>query len=373
MLFLPLVYVYLGVTLAVYILALFAVKYGGDEVGNIKKSKNSVAVLMLIIIIFILFFISGFRHITSSANDEYAYRNRAITFISSGFGKVFSQSTEYLFNTIVWIAAKLWNDSQSIFVVVSAITVTCFILAIRNYSDSFSFSVLMFMLIVYNGTFNGITQYMASAVLMLGSKYIYEHNFKKYLAVVILCTFIHAFSIVMLLVYFIAVAKPWSKRIVLSMVVAVICMLLFSNVIAPLLAKSSLFEDYESALTTGHHGVKLITVGFHAIPLVIAFLLRGKIDKDDKITNACVNIVLVNFLINLIATQEVYVARLALFTVPYEVILMSKLMTYIKKEGYYAVAYYFITIAYTASIIYFTRNSTYTLVLSAGHSNLLVG
>ena len=70
-------------------------------------------------------------------------------------------------------------------------------------------------------------------------------------------------------------------------------------------------------------GSSLIRPVIAAVPVGIAFVYRDRIEAGNKMVNVCINMSLLNFLLNLVAsfTSGLYVIRLATYTAVYNLIL----------------------------------------------------
>ena len=86
--------------------------------------------------------------------------------------------------------------------------------------------------------------------------------------------------------------------------------------------------DYALAAMSSSSGSSLIRPVIAAVPVGIAFVYRDRIEAGNKMVNVCINMSLLNFLLNLVAsfTSGLYVIRLATYTAVYNLILYPYLL-----------------------------------------------
>ncbi len=154
----------------------------------------------------------------------------------------------------------------------------------RDYSKHFDFSCY---LLITNGIVswftNGIRQFVAVCIILLASKYLYNKNLIKYLLCVFIAYYVHDTAILCVPVFFIVQGKPFNKRVIISMIVAVLAVLFldqFTNVMDTMLEGTShenATDQFES-----DDGVNIITTILFAIPAGIAFWKRKYIMSLDR-------------------------------------------------------------------------------------------
>lgn len=310
--------VYFSVTLLVSVLAALAPAF----------KKNGLLIrlnIFLINVIMVVF--SAFRIVTAKAVDEYAYRSRYLFYSSSSLLTVLRETSEPVFAAYIWVFSKLSNDTQTILIVTGALTVILFLYCIRRDAKSFGLGILLLMITtIMFSTFNGIQQYVASAVLMVGSKYVYKRDFKKYLLFVLFASLIHNSALFMIFVYFIAIEKPWQKRIWLMIGLTFILLIFFNQVMPTIIRFFEIYAKYAEVVETGHHGTNWINVLISVAPVFLVWVCYRYVDRKDNITATCINLSLVNAMVVALSTQEVFLARLSIYTLPYIVVLLARLL-----------------------------------------------
>lgn len=289
-----------------------------------RNYKENVHFYIATIFIMIL---CASKKVTAVSIDEWVYRRRFTAYAMTSFGDMLENcGGEYINGILTWISAHIFKTDQGIFIVFGVLTVLFYMLAIRKYSRDCRYAVLLLMVMgVINTSFNITQQSLACAILLYFCNYIYERKFWKYLLVVIVCTLIHKVSIVALLFYFFSGKGKAqnTKKIVIALTVIIV--IVYSNI--PRLAASFPFlEPYVLTTINGHEGVRFITIIINIIPAICAVLcsLRKIIDEEDKITELCGNMCYMHAGIYLASMYDRYIARLAMFTLPFCVIFFSR-------------------------------------------------
>lgn len=111
---------------------------------------------------------------------------------------------EPAFALLVKLSRLVWNDGQSVIFVSALITVVLFCLTIYKFSPMYLASMLLYIFTTaWQGSFNGIRFYIASAILFAGHQYILKKQFLKYCLVVFIASLFHVTALVMIIPYFI--------------------------------------------------------------------------------------------------------------------------------------------------------------------------
>lgn len=273
---------------------------------------------------------SAFRMISAVSIDEYAYRNRFTHYADMDFISAIKETTEPIFTGIVWISTRLFSTNQGIIIVTGSITVFLLFGAIKKYSSSYSFAcVILFVSGIMYTTFNGIQQYLAAAIMIFAFEAAYNKKLKKFLFLAVLCLLIHNASIFLLLFYPLANEKTGSKKMWMYNVIFLLAGWLFYYAVPIMAERYGILTEYVEILSSGHYGVQKITILINMVPAVLALLCARNL-SGDKVTSAFANISILHAMIYMLAGIDVYIARLAIFTAPFTVIFLSRIMKYIK-------------------------------------------
>lgn len=305
----------------------------GNEIKCVNRndSRSKMAIWMLTIIAIVFM---AFRKITATSIDEWVYRNRFIRFSSLSFKDALLSSTEYLYNIIVWLSTKLFTNSQGLLIITGTLTVLLYFRAIKKHAQDYSFGILLlFLMGIFYNTFNGIQQCLAAGVFFAFYDCIPKKNVKRFFVVAIICCAIHNASLFLLLFYYIGNVKFKSiKSIALSGLLAIGAVVVY-RVLPSIISATGMLTEYYDILTTGHYGVGWIRILVNLIPTMLAFLIPQEVNERESNLNTIANFSLLNTVLYLVSILDTYIARFALFTIPFNVLLLANILDYFTPDS----------------------------------------
>ena len=311
---------YFSVTLIIWFLSkLRANNVVTLNLNNRSVQKGNTSVLPWILILIVLCVFCAFRSISSSSIDEYAYRNRFRIYQGTSLLEALEISEgEYINGLLAWLSTVIFKTDQGIIITYSIIAVIFYILSIKKYCNGSSYGIALLMAMgVVNTLFNIEQQAIACAIFLYFSDYISEKHLWKYLLLVIVCFFIHNISIILLPLYFIVNKNPSRLRGVIYIAFSLFAIRLFYLAI-PFIAKFiPMLSQYTEFVESGHAGVVLITVIINCVPSIFAFLFMDALSDNGKYESICTNMTFIHAGIYLASLGDRYIARLAMFTLPF--------------------------------------------------------
>ena len=208
---------------------------------------------------------------------------------------------------------------------------------IYKYSCPYELGIALYVLTgYYTFSMNGIRQYAAAGILVLGTKYLLSDkklDFFKYLIFVIGAWLFHPSALIMIAVYFVVRRKAWTPTTFIFLVGTVFVTLIF-NAILPtfldLLEDTSFSRYAENGwFTEGtEQGSNIIRVIVLAVPLVLAFLEREFFRmRYGRKWDILVNLSIINLAFYILSLYNWLFARLAIYTSVYVVIMMTYVIT----------------------------------------------
>lgn len=214
------------------------------------------------------------------------------------------------------------------FALYAVIESLAFIYILRRYSVSILDACFFFFCsTLYYNYFSMMRQWFAIAILFAASRFIENKKFIKYLLVCLFVAQFHASAYVMIPVYFIVQGKAWSRKQTTLIGVFALAML-FLNPLLNAMEKTLADTTYDYAISAmnSDSGSSIIRAFIAAVPVVLAFIYRHNI--DNPMINICVNMSLLNLLLNILAafTSGLFIIRLATYMGIYNVILYPYLL-----------------------------------------------
>lgn len=168
------------------------------------------------------------------------------------------------------ISTMILDDGATLIFICSIIIIGIYSLMIYRYSPMYLVSVLIFLFLGdWTGSFNGIRQYLAAAVVFAGHRYILKRRFVPYLLTVLLAMLFHKSAAVMILPYFIFARKPDTTQFVILAAGALIVRLSYDVVINLIGLFKGTIIDWNDAYMTRDINPLRIAVGF--VPVILFF------------------------------------------------------------------------------------------------------
>lgn len=334
----------------------------GDEYGELtSKRKSTNAKTGFIIICIILISFSAFRDLHAVGNDEYAYRNRYDGFDKQSYSEIISndESGAPILTTLFWLSTRITTTNQGGIIVTAFLTMLLILLSLRRDAKDFSYAIIMLMATGYLfNTFNGIAQCLAAAIALYAFKYVYARQPYKFFFAVLICCLIHTASVILFLIYFICNTKLGSGKMYLWDLAFLAGAIILYRMLPTIIPQFNILTDYKDAVTQGHHGVNILTILISIAPALIALVIAPQIDKNDRVTTVTAHMTIINALIYIAGSMDVYIARFALFTDIFVVIFFSRVFNYLKDK--YGILKPLTILLYSMVAIYHMGSSYYS-------------
>lgn len=225
-------------------------------------------------------------------------------------------------NIIAYFINILGGNGYTFIFILSFFTIALVLKTIYRECYSVLNSLMLYFLIgAWHGSFNGVRQYAASAILFWGHKYLYEKNFYRYTLIVLIATMFHFSAIVMIPIYFLVNRKFNMKQVVL-LIVAALAMQEFYSVVWDVLEK---YKGHDlQVYTYMMSDVSLLRVLVAVAPIILFLVGYKKVDISKK-ENMYLNLLLLNAVFMIATSKSAYLARLGIFTDIYATIAIPML------------------------------------------------
>lgn len=292
---------------------------------------NPIAVILPII------FYTVFTALRRDVGDTYYYALSFKDYTGSD-----NPVTVELFFTSMFSFFQNWirnmtDDPQWLIAFSSVFAMPVPIFILYKYSYPFDLSLYLFVTYGYvGGMMNGMRQYMAAAIVLCGTKYLFslkKSSFIKYAVIIVLAWSMHKSALIMLPMYFVVRRKAWkfsSYAIILGSVVATVA---FDAILPSFLgaledtsygiyANNGWFTDgTESGASIGR---SLVTF----YPVAIAYMNKDRMKKLGHIGDVLINIAFVNIAIAIVSTYNWIFTRVAIYLMVYFCIFTAWVVTF---------------------------------------------
>ncbi|MEH6947946.1 EpsG family protein [Bacillus sp. JJ634] len=260
---------------------------------------------------------------------------------------------DYGFGVLQMILKNYSDDPQILIFSTALITNVLIILVLYNYSRIFELSTFVYITGgLHLVSMNGIRQVMAAAICFAATKYLFNGNFIKYSALVLLASTIHLSALILLPIYFLVRVKAWSKStffIIFLSILIVFGFEMFSSILFTALEDTQ-YSDYSSF---DEGGANIIRVAVSAAPIILAYLGREKLREVFPKSDYIVNMSILGLVFMVISTQSWIFARVSIYFNLYQLILISWIIEAFSKRDQ-KLMYYSILVLYF--IFYYYEN-----------------
>lgn len=314
---------------SVLIFALLAKKTDfefSNELSYGKVDHTSNAKLFFFIGSFILVFVAGCRYYIGS--DYYAYYGWYQSYADS-FNDRLVSFNEPGISFIYWIIVKFVNDGFACVFIANAVMIFLALRVLRNNTSEIAVALILYSLIFWVDTFNGMRQALAATIIFCGFKFLREKKLLNYCIVVFIAFLFHKSAVVLLLLYFIVHRKINWKNLLILVAITVIFIYSYDNVFN--FADWLLDKELDKQGAYISNSVNILRVSANIAPAVYFLIRNWKKEKTDSET-FYLNLLLIHGLVSLITINSAYLARLNLYTSLFEIIAICELL---KKEDKY--------------------------------------
>lgn len=239
---------------------------------------------------------------------------------------------------IIQYWCRLRSDQPHELIMITAL-IACIpiVYVIYKYSCPYELGIALYVLTgYYTFSMNGIRQYAAAGIMILGTKYLLsdkKFDFLKYMIFVIGAWLFHASALMMIPIYFVVRRKAWTAATSVFLVGTVFVTAIFNAILPTFLdiLEDTTFSRYAENgwFTEGtEQGSNIIRVLVLIVPLVFAFLEREYLRmRYGRKWDILVNLSIVNLAFYILSLYNWIFARFAIYTSIYVVIMMTYVIT----------------------------------------------
>lgn len=254
-----------------------------------KRKFKIMSILFFSIVAITLILIAGLRR---GIGDTGAYKHSYSLLCSNPDD--FKMNKDLGFSLLMLALTRISTDPQILIFVTALITNLFNCVMLYKYK---SYTELQIYLYIASGyhlvTMNGIRQSLAATLLFICVPLIIKGNLKLYIPLVFLISTVHASALIMIPIYFIAREKPWSKRIVIMIIMAIISAL-FYDIFMNLLNSALSSTQYSEYAEFSEGGSSVIRAVINLVPVGLAYIKRDELKKIWPQGNIFINISLIN-------------------------------------------------------------------------------
>lgn len=247
----------------------------------------------------------------------------------------------YLFELIQYLLVKSGAESSALIMISAIATIIPFMMVFYNYSADYSLAIYLFFAMgIYVSTMNGIRQFIATGIILMGTKYLFspkKTDFWKLLIFIVIASLFHDSALIIIPIYFLCRRKAWSAPTFISLFVGIVGIMFISMFLPSFLSllEDTNYSEYAHGwFTDGNEaGTGIMRVIFNCMPTILAAIFSKQVRRFGPIADILINISLVHSAIYILALYNWIFARFTFYTYAYVVLLMVMvLVTALRSE-----------------------------------------
>lgn len=274
-----------------------------------------------------LVIVSGFRYAVGTDFFNY-YR-------MEGYSKKLDESLKTLDEPVLPLLATIvskFTDNGSYFLLVcAALTITLSLVPCYKYTNSILFVTYLYIFVgIWHGSFNGVRQFLAAAIVFAGHRLILQKKIWKYLLVVFIAFCVHKSAVVMVIPYFILNNRVSIKNLLLLAIGTLIVAWNYEDIFrfAGLLKDSDMQMSDAAYYTTSVSIFRILVACAPAVFFVVLYLSEDTKGEERFYINALV----MNAAAMLAMSNSAYLARLAIYTNMFSPLAIARLLRLKNKQ-----------------------------------------
>ncbi len=287
--------------------------------------KTTVTKFFFILAAITLIFVAGFRH---NVGSDYGAYYKGFNRLATEFWESLLELNDPGIRFIAKLVTLVGGNATSFIFICACITVVLFLSTIYKNTDMLLLATLLYVFLgCWHGCFNGIRQYLASAILFASLPFIKERKFWKYAFLVFVAFLFHASAIIMIFPYFIIYNKINFKNIILLIIASFFILFSFSELLdlAGFILRDELSEESKYITTTVNTFRVLVAIAPAAFFL---FTYYGRpLSKDQRFW---LNFLIINGVTMFATSNSAYFARVGIYTAPFSTLGIVELIKGLK-------------------------------------------
>ena len=233
---------------------------------------------------------------------------------------------------LLYINNFIFEKPEGIFIITSIIIIVLYYIAIFRYREEIDLTIgiLLFFIIIYFASFNGIRQYLAAGLVMISYKYLIDKNFIKYLVNIFLASLFHYTALIMLPIYFIVNGRyeKFKRKIFFFLAIPIIFLI---KPLGTILTSIGPLQKYAIYLT-GKGNIAILGIIFLIISAIWIMIYRKKLINYNSNNRIYIFLFFRSFILQISSGIVPYVYRLSIYFNISEIILLAQLPKAIKNK-----------------------------------------
>jgi len=279
---------------------------------------------------FVLVFVAGFRE--GVGTDYWAYARNFNDYSSNVWNSIINFDEPGI-KIIAYISSLFHNHYGTMMLISSIITVGLSVYTIVKSSRLFFLSVLLYIFIgAWHGSFNGVRQYLAAAIIFFGHKHILNKEFKKYMIIIFIASIFHISALTMIVLYFVPKKKIKIYHIIILFLISLIGFFTYDHIFQIITSIFNVFRGTPFVMNEYViRDVNFFRVLTAIAPVIFYVLFSNKKSLNNQ-DNFYINILFLNAMVFIISSNSAYLARFTIYTNIFTTIAFPRLLKGMNKN-----------------------------------------
>ena len=295
---------------------------GSPKVNEVKVTHTADARYFYIVAASILILVSGLRY--KVGTDYWTYYNGYSNYIK-GLPEAIRSFQAPGFGVIAWLGTWFYDDGAVVIFLCALITVGLILYVIYQYTDKLLMAVFLYITLgCWHGSFNGVRQYLAVAVLFCGIGALKEEKCVKWLAFVLLAALFHRSVLVMAVLCVLVYRKIDHKNLIIFLTIAFIAIFSYQRLFG--VANFIMDKEYDLARLYTSRSVNRLRVIAAILPACVFYLVYK--DKEDitRTETFYMNLSLIHAGTCILTMNSALLYRIGTYTTPFQAIVIPELL-----------------------------------------------
>lgn len=256
-----------------------------------------------------------------------------------------------------FIKNYITENPQIYILILAAITISLIFITLYKYCGVLELGIFIFITAGnYLVSMNGVRQYLVSAIMFFIFPLIYKKKWWIYLPIVGIVSSIHQSAIIFIPLYFIVNTEAWGKTSKMMLAMGILAYIFYpiTAKITSIVLSDTYYSMYGEGILTGSAGgSNIIRSLVYTVPIVLSYIKREEIRKQEKYFDIMVNFSILNLVFMLLSNKSSWIfARYCIYFSLYMIILLCWCIKYILNKKQYRLIYYTCSMLFAAYYFY---------------------
>lgn len=225
---------------------------------------------------------------------------------------------------IARLSAVILDRPETMFFIASVLTVGLMTVTIIRNSETYWLSILLYVFMcVWHGSFNGVRQYLAAAILFAGHFAIKNREFGKWLIVVLIASMFHVSAVIAILFYFFGNQGISWKQVPICGAIMLIGLTVYDKIFLAIGFLKG--DELDTTISYITNSINPFRIAVAWVPVIFFLVFKRYFELNKKII-FYFNMSLLHAVLMTVASNSTYLGRIGIYTGVYNTIIWPLLL-----------------------------------------------